>query len=60
MYKQISKSDLVWIYDFGLKNRIKNEGINYLCTAVSNDQKRFWLFGRSPEVEQVIREYTGR
>lgn len=57
---EISKKDLVWIYDFGLKNKLKEDGINYLCTAISNDRKRFWLYGRSDRLHQAIKEYTGK
>ncbi|MDC2866531.1 hypothetical protein [Bacillus sp. BP-3] len=47
-------------YDFALNNKLKNNGIPFITTAVSNDQKRFWLFWRTDEVNLIIKQYINQ
>ncbi|WP_394137457.1 hypothetical protein [Cytobacillus oceanisediminis] len=53
----MTKEDLFFCYDFSLKNKMKAKGIKYITTAISNDQRRFWLFFRTESVNQTIQEH---
>lgn len=37
---EFSKNMLFFCYDFGLKNKLKENGIKFITTAISNDQKK--------------------
>jgi hypothetical protein len=53
----MSKSDFFFCYDFGLQKKIKENGIPYITTAISNNGRRFWLFERTDTVNILIKEY---
>jgi hypothetical protein len=48
---------LFFCYDFALKNRLKENNIPFITTAISNDQRRFWLYFRDEKVNQIINNY---
>ncbi len=54
---ELSKNMLFFCYDFALKDRLKSHGIKFITTAISNDQKRFWLYFRTDEVNKIINDY---
>lgn len=54
---ELNKNILFFCYDLALKNKLKGKGIRFITTAVSNDQRRFWLYFRTDEVNEVIREH---
>lgn len=53
----MQKSDLFFCYDFSLRNKFSEKGIRYVTTAISNNQKRFWLYIRTPEINEIIKEH---
>lgn len=55
---ELTKDLLFFCYDFSLKNRLKANGIRFITTAVSNDNKRFWLYFRTDEVNSVIQQHV--
>lgn len=54
---EFSKNMLFFCYDFALKNKLKQKGIKFITTAISNDQRRFWLYFRTEEVNKIINDY---
>jgi hypothetical protein len=54
---EYNKNMLFFCYDLALKNRLKGEGIKFITTAITNDNKRFWLFWRTDEVTQIIEQH---
>ncbi len=56
----MTKEDLFFCYDFSLKNKMRDKGIKYITTAISNDQRRFWLYFRTEQVTQTIKEHVNQ
>lgn len=54
---EYSKDMLFFCYDFLLQKRLKARNIKFITTAISNDQKRFWLYFRTDEVNTVIKQH---
>ena len=54
---EFSKNMLFFCYDFALKNKLKSHGIKFITTAISNDQRRFWLYFRTEQVNLIINDY---
>jgi hypothetical protein len=57
---QLSKKDLFFCYDLGLKNIMRKNNIEYITTALTNNNKRFWLYFRTNEVNELIKQYMGQ
>lgn len=55
---EMTKENLFFCYDFSLKNKLKSQGIKYIVTAISNSERRFWLFWRTKQVNQIIAEHV--
>ncbi|MEH7346005.1 hypothetical protein V7122_19365 [Bacillus sp. JJ1532] len=55
---ELNKNMLFFCYDFSLKNKLKANGIKFITTAVSNDNKRFWLYFRTEQVNSVIQQHV--
>lgn len=55
---ELNKNMLFFCYDLALKNRLKANGIKFITTAISNDQRRFWLYFRTDEVNEVIGQHV--
>lgn len=53
---QVSKKDLLFVYDRILHDKLKEDGIKFLVTAISNDHRRFWLYSRL-EAESVLLQH---
>ncbi|MBA2876876.1 hypothetical protein [Thermaerobacillus caldiproteolyticus] len=43
-------------YDLALKKKIDQYGIQYICTAIANSGKRFWLYERTEELQKILNE----
>lgn len=53
---QVSKRDLLFVYDRVLHTKLKQDGIKFLVTATSNEHKKFWLYSRL-EAEQTLLQH---
>jgi len=51
---EIKRSDLFFCYDVLLHRKLKKENIDYLVSAISNQERRFWLYPLSDRVKNVI------
>jgi hypothetical protein len=51
------KSMLFFCYDFALKKKLTERKVEYITTATSNKGQRFWLYFRTPEVNEIIDGY---
>lgn len=54
---KLSKNMLFFCYDFALQRKLKEHGVRFITTAISNNQKRFWLYFRTDEVNKIINDY---
>ncbi|CEG31422.1 hypothetical protein [Peribacillus simplex] len=54
---EYSKDMLFFCYDFLLQKKLKESNIKFITTAISNDQKRFWLYFRTEDVNAVIKQH---
>lgn len=54
---EYSKKMLFFCYDLALKNKLKEHNIKFIVTAISNDGKRFWLYFRTDEVNNIINQH---
>lgn len=55
---EITKKDLLFVYDVSVHRRFQREGFTLLSCAVSLADRRFWLYQRTPETEKVMKEHT--
>lgn len=51
---EIKRSDLFFCYDVLLHRKLKKANIEYLVSALSNHERRFWLYPLSDRVKSVI------
>lgn len=52
----VSKRDLLFVYDRVLHTKLKGDGIKFLVTATSNDNRRFWLYPRF-DAEKILLQH---
>lgn len=57
---EFTKKDLFFCYDLGLKNILKENDVPYITTALTNSNKRFWLYFRNEKVNEIIKQYIGK
>lgn len=57
---KFTKKDLFFCYDFGLKSILKENNVPYITTALSKNNKRFWLYFRDEKINKIIKQYTGK
>ncbi len=57
---ELTKDKLFFCYDFSLQRKLKQKGIRFVCTAISNDQRRFWLYFRTPAVNEVVKQHINQ
>ncbi|MBS4191211.1 hypothetical protein KHA94_13565 [Bacillus sp. FJAT-49705] len=55
---ELTKDHLFFCYDFSLQRKLKANGVRFVTTAISNDQKRFWLYFRTEQVNEVIQQHV--
>ncbi|MEC1155630.1 hypothetical protein [Cytobacillus horneckiae] len=55
-----TKKDLFFCYDALLHRKIADKNIEFVTSAISNSNRRFWLYIRTPLVNQIIDEYFKR
>lgn len=55
---EIKRSDLFFCYDVILHRKLKKENVEYLVSAISNHERRFWLYPMSEEVKSVIDSHS--
>lgn len=53
---QFDKSLLFFCYDRALHIELKEQNISYITTAISNSNKRFWLYWRDDKVNQILKQ----
>ncbi|MFJ7682047.1 hypothetical protein [Peribacillus butanolivorans] len=54
----VKKEDLIFCYDIQLHRKIKREGYSYLTSAISLSDRKFWLYPRCIEIENIMKEHT--
>lgn len=54
---EFNKNMLFFCYDLALHRTLKDKGITFITSAISNKNQRFWLYWRTPEVNQTIDSY---
>ncbi|PEJ32281.1 hypothetical protein CN689_14220 [Peribacillus butanolivorans] len=54
----VKKEDLIFCYDLVLHRKIKREGYSYLTSAISLSDRKFWLYPRCIEIENIMKEHT--
>jgi hypothetical protein len=50
----IKKTDLLFVYDVQLHRKIKQQGFEYLTSAISLADRRFWLYPRTSEILSIM------
>ncbi|MCQ5364150.1 hypothetical protein NOW01_03910 [Anoxybacillus salavatliensis] len=50
----MNKSKYFFCYDLALKRKIDRYGIEYICTAIANSGKRFWLYEKTEMLEKIL------
>lgn len=55
-----SKNILFFCYDIALQRKLKEHGVRFITTAITNDGRRFWLYFRTDEVIQIMKEYLNK
>lgn len=53
---EYDKKHLFFCYDRSLHIRLKKSNVKFIVTAISNDNKRFWLYWRTEEVKEIIKQ----
>lgn len=53
-----NKNMLFFCYDLALKNKLRSNDIKFITTAISNDGKRFWLYWRTDDVNEIIGQHV--
>lgn len=56
--KMITKRDLMFVYDVLLHRKIQRAGHELLTSAISLADRKFWLYPRTPEIEQIMKEHV--
>ncbi|MFJ7680321.1 hypothetical protein ACIQXQ_20040 [Peribacillus sp. NPDC097198] len=54
----VTKNDLIFIYDAVLSKKIKKDGYTFLLSAYSLSDRRFWVYPRIPEIEEIMKEHA--
>lgn len=54
----VKKEDLIFIYDVQLHRKIKQKGYSYLTAAISLSERKFWLYPRCIEIENIMKEHS--
>ncbi|MEH7548906.1 hypothetical protein [Neobacillus vireti] len=49
----VSKKDLLFVYDVLLHKKIQRSGYELLCSAISLAERKFWLYPRTPETNRL-------
>lgn len=53
---EITKKDLLFVYDRNVYDKLKGANIPYLCSGLANKTyKKFWVFARSERVESILK-----
>jgi hypothetical protein len=55
---EISKKNLLFVYDVLLHRKIQRAGHELLTSAISLADRKFWLYPRSAEIEQIMKEHV--
>lgn len=55
---EIKRKDFLFCYDVLLHRKLKSKGIEYITNAISNANQRFWLYYRSEEVNEILKEHS--
>jgi hypothetical protein len=54
---KVTRKDFLFVYDIELHRLMKSKGIEFITSAISNQDRKFWLYFRSPEVIETLEEY---
>lgn len=57
MKEPIRKEQLLFVYDRALHIQLKEAGFKFFTTAISNDNKRFWLYPRYEATETILKQH---
>jgi hypothetical protein len=50
------KHKYFFCYDVEKHLKIKEQGIRYICSAISNSGKRFWLYEQDEGLHKIINQ----
>lgn len=56
----LKKNDLFFCYDVVLHRELQDKGFEYLTSAISNSNRRFWLYYKSPDVKQIVDQHFSK
>jgi hypothetical protein len=56
----VTKKDLLFVYDVLLHRKIQRAGHELLTSAISLAERKFWLYPRTPEIEQLMKEHANQ
>ncbi|MDQ1003986.1 hypothetical protein QFZ28_004386 [Neobacillus niacini] len=54
----VTKKDLLFVYDVLLHRKIQRAGHELLTSAISLADRKFWLYPRTTEIEQIMKEHV--
>lgn len=59
---EITKQNLIFVYDVLLHKKIQKAGYanSLLCAAISLADRKFWLYPRTPKIEQIMKEHVNQ
>ncbi|KQL54526.1 hypothetical protein AN964_14170 [Heyndrickxia shackletonii] len=55
---ELSKTDLFFCYDFALQRKLKAKGIRFVFTGLTNSLTRTWIYFRTDEVNEIIKQHV--
>lgn len=55
---ELTKENLFFCYDLALQRKLKEKGIRYVFTGLTNSLKRTWIYFRTDEVNEIIKQHV--
>ncbi|MEH7084791.1 hypothetical protein V7139_18920 [Neobacillus drentensis] len=55
---ELTKKNLLFVYDVLLHKKIQRAGHELLCSAISLADRRFWLYPRTTEIEHIMKHHV--
>ena len=57
-FKEVLKKNFIFCYSPKVMNYLRHRGVRYICKSNHElTNSPFWLYMRTPDVEEVMREY---
>jgi hypothetical protein len=55
---EITKKDLLFVYDILLHRKLQRSQCDLLCSAISLKDRPFWLYQRNAKTQQIMDEHV--